>query len=87
MKTITPVSIWHNGNVLSANQFVLYCVDNNLLDSATFYYRVQSDGVPVDEGNLSMQGATYLSMNSSSDSNTYTWNWAASQLNITIIGG
>ena len=87
MKTITPVSIWHNGSVFSANQFVLYCVDNNLLDSATFCYRLQSDGVPVDEGNLSMGGSTYTSMNTNSDSNNYTWLWAASQLNLTIIGG
>jgi hypothetical protein len=85
MKTITPVSIWHNGTVYSADTFRLYCIDNDLLDSAVFYYELKSGTVTTSQGNLAMEGADYLAMNSDSDSNSYAWTWAASQLGLTII--
>jgi hypothetical protein len=85
MKTITPVSVWHNGTSVSADTFELYCINNDLDDSAQFYFSLQANGEVLTNGNLTMDGADYTSMNSSSDSKTYCWDWAATRLSLTII--
>lgn len=81
MKTITPVSVWYNGSVSSANKFRLYVIHNDLDTKATFYYELLEDDLPVQNGNLTMTGSDYTSYNS----NTYAWNWAATELGLTII--
>jgi len=82
MKTITPVSIWYNGSVVNATQLKLYSIYNDLETEADFYYELlMDDDVPVQRGNLKMTGTTYASYNG----NTYAWNWAATQLGLTII--
>jgi hypothetical protein len=74
MKTISPVNIWLNGQSVSVNQFQLYCTYDDLTDTATFNYNL--GGI---SGNLTMSGGSYT------EGNTSRWNWAAAQLNLTII--
>lgn len=90
MKQIQPVSIWYNGNLVNANIFNLYSINDNLSTSATFYYALFSGtldeiGIKLAEGNLTMNGADYTTYSTSPDSNSFAYNWGATKLNLTII--
>lgn len=90
MKQIQPVPIWYNGQIISANIFNFYSINDNLTTSATFYYALFSGtldelGTKLAEGNLTMDGADYQTYSSSPDSNAFAYNWAAGKLNLTII--
>jgi len=86
MKKIQPVSIWYNGVIIQANTFNMTSISDNLSTSATFYYQLYSDiKQQIAEGNLSMEGFDYEAYSSSPDSNSYAFQWGATQLNLTII--
>lgn len=40
MANITPVPVWYKGEQHQANQFTLYSIGDNLVDSATFSYQL-----------------------------------------------
>ena len=88
MKTIEPVSIWDNGQVLEAKVLNAYAVNVTLGTSATFYYQLFTEtvdlavGVQVAQGNLSMTGEAYEQW----EVDSYAWDWVAEQLNLTITG-
>jgi hypothetical protein len=88
MKTIEPVSIWDNGQVLEAKVLNAYAVNVTLGTSATFYYQLFSENVDlsvgqqVAQGNLNMTGEAYDQW----EVDAYAWDWVASELNLTIIG-
>ena len=83
MVVISPVSIWNNGSSKQATVFSLICINDNLKDVATFYYRMmEADGTLLSEGNLSMTGAAYDGY----ATNEYAYDWAAQELALTIIG-
>ena len=90
MKQIQPVSIWYNGSLINANIFNLYSINDNLTNSATFYFALFSGtleelGSKLAEGNLTMDGADYTTYSTSPDSNSFAYNWGATKLNLTII--
>jgi hypothetical protein len=88
MKTISPVSIWDNGQILEAKVLNTYAVNVTLGTSATFYYSLQTLneddtlGVQVAQGNLLMTGEAYTQW----EVDSYAWDWVAAQLNLTITG-
>jgi hypothetical protein len=88
MKTIEPVSIWDNGQVLEATILNAYAVNVTLGTSATFYYQLFAEtvdlsvGQQVAQGNLSMTGEAYTQW----EVDSYAWDWVAAQLNLTITG-
>ena len=88
MKTISPVSIWDNGQTLSAKILNSYAVNVTLGTSATFYYSLMTEqedgniGTQVAQGNLLMTGEAYTQWTVDS----YAWDWVAAQLNLTITG-
>jgi hypothetical protein len=88
MKTISPVAIWDNGQVLEATILNAYAVNVTLGTSATFYYQLfsqnenLSQGPQVAQGNLSMTGEAYTQW----EVDSYAWDWVAAQLNLTITG-
>ena len=88
MKTIEPVSIWDNGQVLQAKILNAYAVNVTLNTSATFYYALFAENVDgyvanqVAQGNLTMTGEAYQQWQVDS----YAWDWVAEQLNLTITG-
>jgi hypothetical protein len=88
MKTIQPVSIWDNGQVLEATILNAYSTFLLLGTSATFYYElrnVKEDGtlsMPLTQGNLTMTGEAYAQW----EVDSYAWDWVAEQLNLTITG-
>ena len=84
MKTIQPVSIWYNGATDSATLFSLICINDNLKDSATFYYTLlDSSLIQLAQGNLTMNLPDYATDWQTNDA---AYNWAATQLSLTITG-
>jgi len=88
MKTIEPVSIWDNGQIVEAKILNAYAVNVTLGTSATFYYQLLSEtaegyvGSQVAQGNLNMTGEAYTQW----EVDSYAWDWVAEQLNLTITG-
>ena len=88
MKTIQPVSIWDNGQVLEAKILNTYAVNVTLGTSASFYYALfaenldNTQGIQVAQGNLTMSGEAYAQW----EVDSYAWDWVAAQLNLTITG-
>jgi len=84
MKTIQPVSIWFNGQTDSATIFNLSCINDNLFNSATFYYELKdSSFVTIANGNLSMSLPDYATDWQTNDA---AYLWAATKLNLVITG-
>ena len=83
MKNITPISIWDNGTVQEATVLNAYVINDNLINSAIFYYTLFSESLQqLAQGNLTMQGQDYDDW----QTNDYAYEWVAKQLNLTIIG-
>jgi len=88
MKTIQPVSIWDNGQILEAKILNAYAINVTLGTSATFYYVLLTEqedgnlGIQVAQGNLYMTGEAYTQW----EVDAYAWDWVAEQLNLTITG-
>lgn len=80
-KTISTVSTWNNGATVSATDLFLKCIDDDLDIEAIYYYELRtSSGLSVASGRLNMTGSDYTSRTG----NTYTWNWAAAELGLTL---
>lgn len=86
MKQIQPLTLWVNGQQKTATQFSLIIINDNLLDSATFYWQLLDvDSVKLQDGNLTMDAADYAVWSSTQDVNLAAYQWAASKLNITLV--
>jgi len=86
MKQIQPVSIWYNGQIVEAIIFNLTSINDNLIDSATFYWQLfDASNIQVAQGNLTMNEPDYTNYSSNADSNTYAYQWGATQLNLTLV--
>jgi len=86
MKEIQPVSIWYNGQIESATIFNMYSINDNLSTNCTFYYQLfNAINIQLAEGNLTMSGTDYVNYSSSPDSNSYAYQWGATQLNLTLV--
>ena len=82
MVSINPVSIWSNGALKEATLLNLTCINDNLKDTATFYYQLMDTGqTGLANGNLTMDGKAYEDW----IGNQYAYEWAAGQLNLTIV--
>ena len=88
MKLIQPVQSWANGQVVEAKILSAYVINDNLINSATFYYALLSEnadgtvGAGVAQGNLIMTGEPY----STWQTNGQAWDYIATTLGLTIIG-
>jgi hypothetical protein len=81
MKTISPVVF--PLNLGTATILNAYCINDNLNDSATFYYALLSDTQgQLSQGNLTMEGQDYADW----VTNDYAYNWVAEQIDVTITG-
>jgi hypothetical protein len=85
MKQIQPFSLWVNGQQVTATLFNLIIINDNLLNSATFYWQLlDADAVKLQDGNLTMGEPDYDVWGSSADINLAAYEWAATELNITL---
>jgi hypothetical protein len=86
MKQIQPVQIWYNGSMLAATNFYMNSQSDNLSTSAIFYYQLlSSNNIQLAQGNLTMTGFDYEAYSTSPDSNSYAYQWGATQLNLTLV--
>jgi hypothetical protein len=85
MKQIQPFQIWVNGQQQTATVFSLIIINDNLSNSATFYWQLYSSAEEkLADGNLTMGEPQYDQWGTSSDVNQWAYEWAATQLNITL---
>jgi hypothetical protein len=81
MKTIQPVVF--PLNLGTATILNAYCINDNLSDSATFYYALLSETQSqLQQGNLTMTGQDYALW----VTNEYAYEWVAEQIDVTIVG-
>ena len=85
MKQIAPLTLWVNGQQQTATLFNLIIINDNLLNSATFYWQLlDADATKLGDGNLIMGEPEYDQWGTQSDVNQWAYEWAASELNITL---
>ncbi len=85
MKQIQPITLWVNGQQQTATVFSLIIINDNLTNSATFYWQLlDSAEVKLQDGNLTMVEPQYDQWGTSSDVNQWAYEWAATELNITL---
>lgn len=88
MKTISPISLWDNGQTKQATILSAFAVNVTLGSSATFWYGLFSanesglQGAQLASGNVSMSGDDYAAW----QEDTAAWDFIASTLGLTITG-
>jgi hypothetical protein len=88
MKTISPVSLWDNGQTKQATILNAYAVNVTLGKYATFWYGLfsankdGSQGSQLAAGNVSMSGDDYAAW----QEDTAAWDYIALALGLTITG-
>lgn len=90
MKPIQPFTIWINGQTYIAHFLSAISTNDNLKDTAQFYYTLNGEngGEPSETivtGNLTMNGQSYIDWNANPDINNDAYNWIADQLGLTLI--
>ena len=86
MKAIQPVTIWVNGETNQGVWLNAYIINDNLLDSATFYWNILDvTELQLAQGNLTIQGQDYIDWNANPDINDDAYLWISLQLGLTLI--
>ncbi len=92
MKQIQPIQIWVNGSQQTGSWLSAYIINDNLLDSATFYWSILANGSEPDtageklsEGNSTISGENYIIWGESTDINLAAYQWIATELNLTLV--
>ncbi len=83
MKQIQPVVFPLN----LGTAIILNCSgQDNFSTNVYIYYQLLSqDNQILQAGNLTMSGFDYEAYNTSSDGNSYLYEWVATQLNVTLV--
>jgi hypothetical protein len=85
MKPILPLDIWSNGETKVAVCIRLYVSYDDLSSQAAFQYALcDVDNAVIYEGQILINGTTYLNWGASTDSNQEAYVIAATILNITL---
>jgi hypothetical protein len=88
MKEIQPIQIWVSGQEQTGNWINAYIINDNLQDSATFYWAIfssEADGNKLSEGNLNIVEPDYSVWDSTADINLAAYQWICDQLGLTLI--
>ena len=90
MKKIQPIAIWFNGAFVNANYFNLISDGDNLQTSASFIYvlyanEMDMQGNQLANGQLTMDGQSYIDYSTNIDSNSFAYSWAAEKLNLILL--
>lgn len=86
MRNIQNLDIWSNGETKTAVCLRLYISYDDLATRAAFQYSLcDIDGFTIYEGQIIIDGQTYLDWGSTGDSNQEAYVLAATQLNITLV--
>ena len=97
---IKAITTWQNGQEKLGTEFNLSIVNDNLIDSATFYYNIYSEEIShidnnikiIDspaqkllEGNLYITGQDYIDWGKNQDINYAAYILAANKLNLQLL--
>jgi hypothetical protein len=86
---ILPVKCWQNGQEKEATIFELSVISDNLSTQAVFeYYLIcvtQTSSIVLITGNITISGVDYQEWDAEPSANLWAYNWAATQLNLTIV--
>jgi len=90
---IQPITTWFNGVEQTASNFTLKSIADNFETNAILYYELQKEIVNEElvsyenliTATLDITGQDYLDWSSNPDGNTWIYQWAATQLNLTLI--
>lgn len=88
MKQIQPIQIWVNGQEQTGNFINAYIINDNLQDSATFYWAIftaETEAIQLSQGNLTMVEPDYSVWDSTADINAAAYAWICDQLSLTLI--
>jgi hypothetical protein len=86
MVNIQPITIWVNGQNLTATQLDLISINDNLSNSCLFqYFLLDANSIQLITGNITMIEPDYSEYTTSPDSNNFAYEWGASTLGLTII--
>ena len=86
MQNIQPKQVYVNGLETYSTLFNLQIINDNLLNTAIFYYQLCDDNkTPLVSGNLKMTNPDYDLWNGDSDINYSAYQWAATLLNLTLV--
>jgi hypothetical protein len=85
MKPILPLDIWNNGETKVAACLRLYVSFDDLSSRAAFQYALcDADNAVIYEGQILIDGATYLNWGTSGNANEAAYTIAANVLNLTL---
>jgi hypothetical protein len=88
MKQIQPIQIWVSGQQQSGNWINAYIINDNLKDSASFFWAIfssETDGTQLSAGNLTIVEPDYSVWDSTADINQSAYEWICNQLGLTLI--
>lgn len=91
MKEIQPIQIWVNGQEQTGSLLNAYIINDNLLNTATFYWSILQSGFEFNQfntltsGNLTMNEPDYSVWGSSADINLAAYEWITSKLGLSLI--
>lgn len=91
MKQIQPVQVWTNGSVQEGTLLNACIINDNLSDTAIFYWQIFSSDTEgkavasLAEGNLTMGEPDYGIWSSMEDINLAAYDWVANKLSLTLI--
>ena len=92
MKKIQSIQIWVNGQLETGSWLGAYIINDNLSDSAQFYWWIAANvseddsvGSTLTNGNLTINGQSYIDWNTANDINEDAYVWIADQLGLTLI--
>lgn len=88
MKQIQSIQIWVNGQEQTGNWINAYIINDNLQDSATFYWAIftaETDGTQLSQGNLTIVEPDYSVWDSTADINLAAYQWICDHLGLTLI--
>jgi hypothetical protein len=86
MKNIQPIQLWVNGNQVTATQFQLQSIFDNLLNSAIFSWQLfDVNSTPLTKGELTMTNPDYDLWSDDANINNSAYQWAATLLNLTLV--
>jgi len=88
MKQIQAIQIWVNGQEQTGNWINAYIINDNLQDSATFYWAIFSsdtNGNQLSAGNLTISEPDYSVWDSTADINSAAYQWICDQLGLILI--
>lgn len=86
MKQIQPKQVYYNGVELNATLFNLQIINDNLFNSAIFYWQLfDESNTPLTSGNLTIGEPDYDVWGASADINLSAYQWAATKLNLILV--